>query len=351
MTLVTSMQDTHELYNMLEASEPFALARFNDGELALIGGLVASDVPDSSLVEVVEEEEIVSEDEAVLEESTNKIRLESKTATISAVPRTAQVMLFLQNQDSILKISSVRKAISYAIDRKAIHDIADSYYTSSKNVLLPSHLGYSTDNQQPAKNSKKARKTLNQAGWKVNKEDGFRYKNGKKLELTIISQAEDILPEVLAVIQSSLSAVGFDVEAIIVSSDRIQQDFLAEHNYQALLFGINVGQDPDQYAFWHSSQRGINGRNLSGYRSSVADDALVAGRTRIDDELRIAKYEAFQERWTTDNPAIALYQPAYIYTHKKQVSGIGFEIISDAADRYHNVHKWTVNVDQAEKHY
>jgi len=324
---------------------------FNNGELALVGGLVASDIPESSVVEIVEEEVAEQSREAAEEDNSDRIRLESNTATVSAVPRTAQVMLFLHNQDDLLKNSNIRKAISYAIDRQAILELADSYYLSSRGPLLSSQLGYAEKYLQPSRDITMAGTLLREEGWKTNKDNGFRYKKGDKLKITIISQAEDILPEVLSIIQTSLKAVGIDVEAIIVGSDRIQQDFLAEHKYQALLYGVNVGHDPDQYSFWHSSQTGLNGRNLSGYSSAVADNALVAGRTRVVDELRIAKYVTFQARWLRDNPAVALYQPAYIYTYKKQVSGVGFNIISSAPDRYHNVQNWTVNVDQAEKPY
>ena len=195
-----------------------------------------------------------------------------------------------------------------------------------------------------------AKKLLNRAGWKL-KSNGYRYKKSKRLELTIISQADDILPEVLVTLQKELKGIGIFVKAKLVNSESIQQDYLAGHRYQAVLYGINTGLDPDQFAFWHSSQRSLNGRNLSQYNSPVVDTALEAGRNRTSVTLRKIKYHAFQSRWRADVPAIALYQPSYIYAHKKQVRGVELELLTTPADRYHSVYKWTVNLGQAEKPY
>lgn len=341
------------------------ITAFNEGELAFISGLVASDIPRDEIlieeiVEISEEElgdEGVNLDEGVrtteegILENIERTTLETESASIQAVPRASQVMIFLNTTDPLLKDKDVRLGLASAVQRQEILALADSRYIVSRGPLLEEHLGYNEKNSLASYNPDAAAEHFDEAGWKLNKEDGFRYKDKKRLQLNIISQADDIFPEILAALQVQLKEVGVDVTAKIVNSEIIQQDYLAQHNYQALLFGINLGHDSDQYAFWHSSQRGLNGRNLSNYNSLVVDNALEAGRTRIDENLRIAKYETFAKRWVSDVPAIPLYQPTYIFTHKKQVSGVEVNTVSRVSDRYHDVHKWTVSLGQAEKLY
>lgn len=316
---------------------------FNEGELGLAGGLVATDIDTSAFIEQKEDEEG--------EPTPDRSTVVLDTANIQTVPRTAGVFLFLNNSDPLFKDAAVREAVALATDRGQIVELSDGFYFNLKGPLLSSHLGYSAKKLQPNRNVAEAAKVLKDAKWILNQEEGVRYKGDVKLEFTVISQADDIFPEALSVLQESLLEVGIAVNANIISSERIQQDFIAEHQYQALLFGIEMGHDADQFAFWHSSQSGLNGRNLSNYNSTTADLALESGRTRVDEELREAKYSTFVSRWVADNPAVALYQPSYTYTNRKQVKGVDIELIDKSSDRYHNVHRWTINVGQAEKPY
>ena len=76
---------------------------------------------------------------------------------------------------------------------------------------------------------------------------------------------------------------------------------------------------------WHSSQadvRAENRLNLSEYQSDEVDQSLESGRTRIDPKLRAVKYEPFLEAWREDAPALALYQPQYLYIVRGNVDGL-----------------------------
>ncbi len=116
----------------------------------------------------------------------------------------------------ILKNKKLRKALVYSIDRdqltkalfdniqqKAIHNLSpnDPWFTkdSSKIVLYPT-------------SKKKAKKLLDEAGWHLGK-DSYRYRNGKKLNLTIMSTAGDKTRELVEVfLQKEWKEVGIDVQ-------------------------------------------------------------------------------------------------------------------------------------------
>jgi peptide/nickel transport system substrate-binding protein len=76
-------------------------------------------------------------------------------------------------------------------------------------------------------------------------------------------------------------------------------------SFDAFLTYIEVPEDPDQYAIWHSTQFG----NVSGYKSPRVDRLLEEGRQILDKERRKAIYLNFQRALTEDVPAAFLFYP------------------------------------------
>ena len=132
----------------------------------------------------------------------------------------------------------------------------------------------------------------------------------------------------------------------------MQSTYLPHHEYDVLLYGISIGQDPDVFPYWHSSQvdvRSANRLNFSEYKSVAADKALEAGRTRTDPAVRVAKYKPFLTAWRDDAPAIALYQPRYVYITRNELAGFDAKRLGSAVDRLDAVHTWTVLQDKVLK--
>jgi peptide/nickel transport system substrate-binding protein len=68
-----------------------------------------------------------------------------------------------------------------------------------------------------------------------------------------------------------------------------------------------VGTDPDQYAIWHSSQRGPDQLNHIGYANGEVDAALDTGRTTCVQAERVPFYHRIQRLLAEDQPVIFLY--------------------------------------------
>jgi peptide/nickel transport system substrate-binding protein len=74
-------------------------------------------------------------------------------------------------------------------------------------------------------------------------------------------------------------------------------------NYQALLIGQQIPQDPDQYLLWHSTQS----TNITRYQSAKVDKLLEDGRKELDRQKRKIIYQDFQRFLVEDSPAAFLY--------------------------------------------
>ncbi|MBP6042376.1 peptide ABC transporter substrate-binding protein [Candidatus Saccharibacteria bacterium] len=259
---------------------------------------------------------------------------------------TNSVFSFFNNKRAPLNDKAVRSALVSSIDRKKLIKQAEVDGSQSKSPLLVEQIGFNTKLQQPDIDIAKARKILDDAGWEVSKDDGIRTKDKQRLEFTLTSQAADEFPAVAEYLKTAWKQIGADVNIQLVTLDNLRKDNIIPHDYDALLFGVALGSDPDVFAYWHSSQAGEGGFNLSEYESKVADESLESGRTRLEERLRAAKYKTFTEAWLKDNPAAALYRTSLIYFQDKNVIGSRSRRLIDPADRFNDVENWAVKTTQ-----
>ena len=137
------------------------------------------------------------------------------------------------------------------------------------------------------------------------------------------------------------------MNSIYVTPKTIPLEVLQNHNYgDLLIYGLNLGADADVYPYWHSSQidsHSISRLNLAEYSSALADEALEAGRSRFDVQLRKQRYADFQKVWSDDLPALALYRFQLRYYTLKAVRGPSNNaLLVTHSDRFYEVHDWAV---------
>lgn len=255
-----------------------------------------------------------------------------------------QVAVFFNTTKGLATDKSVRMALALATDRQAIvEDQLKGYASVLSDPIVASGLDLTGGTKQAAYNIVAAKQTLDSAGWKVGG-DGIRVKDGNRMSLELVTQSQTIYSQVAKEIADQWKQVGVEVKVKEVDATELQQSYIRPRNYTALLYGVNVGADPDVYAYWHSSQGKDPGLNLSVYKSSTADLALESGRTVRDSKTRSAKYKAFNQAWVNDTPAVMLYTPSYVYGVNRNVYGMHIKRLITPSDRFDGVEKWSVRV-------
>ena len=267
----------------------------------------------------------------------------NKNTIIYSFPFTAANMIFFKTSSGVLADKNVRNALLQATNQKQIISSL-SYKTKAVNEpLLEDQLGYNKGYAQHSFNLSNANTILNSDGWIMSK-DGYRYKGGTKLSISLTSSDSAESLKNANLLKSQWKAVGLDLKLNILNESNLQYS-ISYHNYQALLYGISLGVDPDVYVYWDSSQadpRSPFRLNLSEYSSASADGSLQAGRTRLDPGLRVIKYQPFLTAWQSDAPAVGLYQPRYLYLSNSKISGLAASSINSSTDRYNNVVNWEI---------
>jgi peptide/nickel transport system substrate-binding protein len=249
--------------------------------------------------------------------------------------------LFFNTSDQLLADKSLRTTISRYLNRSELMQAGESGQgVVITQPILPGQLGYTAQYAQSPLSLAQARSALTADGWTETK--SARQKNGSKLNLTLVTLEGGELQRVANNIKQQLAPLGITVTITAVGENELEQSYMRPRSFQMLLYGINIGADPDVYAFWHSSQAKDPGVNLSVYSSPNADKALESGRIATDPAIRTAKYHEFLAAWNSDEPAAVLYQEGYVYGVNGQVAGISSHRLITPSDRFYDVQRWTV---------
>ena len=259
------------------------------------------------------------------------------------IPLTSEVMVFFKTSDPLFTDVKVRQALAYATDTGEVVASIHRPVLPVEGPLLNGQLGFDPALIQRTHSVDQANKLLDDAGWKMGSK-GVREKDGRELVVPLVTQDNEVYDTVSKKLKDQWGTVGVRTEVTSQQDDELQTT-LVNHLYSSLLYGISLGPDPDVFAYWHSSQadiRAANRLNFSEYRSPVADKALEAGRTRSDPGVRAIKYKPFLDAWRNDVPAIALYQPRYLYVSRGNITNFNPRSINSGADRFNNILNWMI---------
>lgn len=277
---------------------------------------------------------------------------QQENGTVQAYPETASTMLFFKNSTPFLTDVNVRRALANATNTPELVRSLGYPVIPVDSPLLKSQIGYNAAITQRDFNKAEAAKLLDAAGWRIPEGKTIRQKDGKELVLKLVSESNPEFSKLTDLIQKQWEELGIKADVSLQPADVIAQSYILAHNYDVLLYGINIGPDPDVYPYWHSSQadvRSLGRLNLAEYKSTTADTALEAGRTRLDPTLRAAKYKTFLEVWRNDSPAVGLYQPNLFVVTNQKIYGMNQKTINNPSDRYNNVVNWMINTERTIK--
>jgi peptide/nickel transport system substrate-binding protein len=269
---------------------------------------------------------------------------------VTVSPIDSGVYALLNNTSAILKDKEVRKALQVGTDTKAIRDALGGTAPALTMPFIDSEV--SGIPSVPSYDAGKAGSILDNAGWKQS--GNFRQKDGQTLTFTVTTTKNPQYERALEVLAGQWRKLGVDVKTNVVDPKdptvNFVQNILQARSYDVLLYELVIGADPDVYAYWHSSQIGMSGYNFANYNNAIADASLASARSRLEPDLRNAKYVTFANEWVQDAPAIGLYQSTMNYVSNVNVRSIDPTAkFASGTDRFSNVLYWSVNQRQVYK--
>jgi len=197
------------------------------------------------------------------------------------------MVLFINNGNKLLNIKEIRKIIAYSMP--AFPD----YGTKAVGPIPPTSWAYNSQVKTYNYNFDRAKNLFNK---------NFTSTQSAGLTLSTFFDYSDIAD----IIKNELENVGFKVTIKLVYD--IPDDF------DLLLSIWNPPADPDQYYFWHSTQKTTN---ITKTNNIKVDKLLEDGRRIINPKQRQTIYKELAETVIDEASAIFLYHP-FKYEIKRQ---------------------------------
>ncbi len=280
----------------------------------------------------------------------------SETTRIVEAPLTRIFGIFFnQNNKEILAHRDLRRALDLSIDKQEIIDnVLLGYGSVATEALPPAPTAQPTDasgTSTLSANLEQAKSLFSKEGWTMNSDTGVlesRPKSGATTTLSFSLSTANIpeLVEAAGHIKEDWASVGVDADVKIFESSDLNQTVIRPRKYEALLFGMVTGANPDLYAFWHSSQRNDPGLNIALYTNAKADRFLEGMRQAADPTVLSDQYEQFAKEIEADSPAVFLWSPNFIYAIPEKVQGVGLSQITNPSDRFLDIEKWYISTDR-----
>ena len=234
----------------------------------------------------------------------------------------------------------VRQAITSAINKdEIVHGVLLGMGQIAKGPYKPGVWAWNPGIRDFDYNPERAVKLLAEAGWSRKNGDGILEKDGKPLQFTIMTnQGNDQRLKAAQIIQRRLKTVGIEVKIRVVEWASFITNFIDKRNFEVVLLGWTIGQDPDLFDVWHSSKTGPKELNFVGYSNAEVDRLIDEGRGTFDQETRRRCYWRIQELLAEDQPYTFLYVPDALPAVSARFRGIE----PAPAGLMHNFIKWYV---------
>lgn len=217
----------------------------------------------------------------------------------------------------------VRRAISLAINRSdLVSGVLLGQGIATFGPYKPGSWAFHPSLSPVSQDLEAAAKLLDEAGYTAGK-DGGREKNGRPLAFTILTnQGNEQRILTATLIQSQLARIGVKVFIRTVEWAAFIREFVNKGNFDAVILGWTISQDPDCFQIWHSSQAHDGGLNFIGYKNPEVDKLLEEGRSTPDRDKRMKIYAELQEILHRDQPYCFLFVPYALPIVQRRFMGI-----------------------------
>ncbi|EJR55061.1 hypothetical protein IIO_05503 [Bacillus cereus VD115] len=231
--------------------------------------------------------------------------------------------IYMNNNKPYLKDKKVRQALIYGLDRKKYVDTALKGYGTVANVPIhPTSWAYTEEGVNKYEyNKEKAKKLLDEAGWKVGS-DGVREKDGQKLKLSYFgpSSAKDS-DLLIPIAKENYKEIGVEFNPEFMDFNTMLSK-VNKGDYDLASVSTPITSDPSETAGEYLS--GVNDKSL-GYKNAKVDELIKKGIETVDIEKRKPIYKELYKELSDDPPVILLNYRRTITGYNGNIKGIDSE--------------------------
>lgn len=252
-------------------------------------------------------------------ESVGQITDDPKLRAVPAKP-VATIFAYLNHAKPPLDDVRVRQALAHAVPPRdtVVDTVLRGQGRPAAGIFPPAVLDCSLDQPYPH-DPQEAQRLLSAAGYRDDDSDGMLERDGRPLELVLLSYPQrPALTPTAEILQSELAAVGFKVQVQVVEQI---DEALERQSWGAAMYFNNLAATGDPYGslsrFFHSGGDANAGR----YSNASVDREIDRLRAFTDPDQRRDLACQLDRQLTRDIAVLPLAYPDYVYGATASVTG------------------------------
>lgn len=238
----------------------------------------------------------------------------------------------------IFKDKAVRTALAHAIPvQKIIDKVLYGLGTRLSGPFLPTGSSYDPALAPLEFDPAKARKLLDDAGWKDTNNNGTRDKtiNGNlfelKFDLMIYADAP-MYKTIAEVAKEEWRQIGVDVQ-ISPAKWALMLEKLHKKEFDASMLGWAMSWKQDLFQIWHSSQADVmESSNSIGYKNPALDKLIDEMRTTMNPDRQKSLYHSMHKILYDDQPYVFLFVDKATAGYNSRIQNVKYYRIRPARD-------------------
>ena len=239
---------------------------------------------------------------------------EAKDVKLAVMPSMAVTELIINShnkgtQPKSLKEPAVRLAITHAIDKQQIVDVAYLGYAQPASTVLPPAMGnwHNEAIQDVPFDPVEGNRLLDEAGYLDEDGDGIREDEaGNPLEYRLYSRDDPTARQTADIISAGLAQIGITAPPTAMNEDRLL-GLYPDFDFDLIVWGWTLEPDPGlAVKIFTCDQRAAGGWNDSGYCNADLDALYAQQAAAVDPAARRELIWQIQARLFEDRPYIML---------------------------------------------
>lgn len=229
----------------------------------------------------------------------------------------------LNLKDEKFKDVKVRQALTYGLNRKGFIDARYKGYAEICNAPVSQvSWAYTDDIKKYEYSPEKANQLLEEAGW-LKKDDGFRYKDGKKFEIHWMTyQGSKYVEMLIPIVKENWKAIGIDVIPELMEFNTLCTKVYDEQKFEMFNMSWSLSIDPDPSGIFSAKQAELGGYNPGNWINPESEKLMADALKTTDQKERKKLYDQWFKLFTEEVPYVLLDQSKEMWAVSSRVKGI-----------------------------
>jgi peptide/nickel transport system substrate-binding protein len=200
----------------------------------------------------------------------------------------------LNLKNELFKDIKVRQALMYGLNRKGFVDAYYKGYATTCDVPIATVSWAYTDKVEKYDfNPDKANQLLDEAGW-VKKDDGFRYKDGKKFTIHWMTYTgSKYVDTLIPIVKDNWGKLGIEVIPELMEFSTLSGKVYDEQAFEMYNMAWSLSLDPDPSGIFSKEQTTPGGSNSVSWVNEESEKLMAEGLLETDQ----AKRKEIYQKW------------------------------------------------------